>query len=41
MNPVIEKIETILSRVELNGRMRDFYDIYLIYDEMRKEYLKR
>ena len=25
-----EKIETILSRVELNGRMRDFYDIYLI-----------
>lgn len=26
-----EKIETILSRVELNGRMRDFYDIYLIY----------
>jgi len=26
-----EKVETILSRVELNGRMRDFYDIYLIY----------
>lgn len=26
-----EKIETILSRVEANGRMRDFYDIYLIY----------
>lgn len=26
-----EKIETILSRGELNGRMRDFYDIYLIY----------
>lgn len=26
-----EKIETILSRLELNGRMRDFYDIYLIY----------
>ena len=26
-----EKIETILSRAELNGRMRDFYDIYLIY----------
>ena len=25
-----EKIEIILSRVELNGRMRDFYDIYLI-----------
>lgn len=26
-----EKVETILSRVELNGRMRDYYDIYLIY----------
>ena len=26
-----EKLETVLSRVELNGRMRDFYDIYLIY----------
>lgn len=26
-----EKIETILSRLELNGRMRDFCDIYLIY----------
>lgn len=26
-----EKIETVLSRSELNGRMRDFYDIYLIY----------
>lgn len=26
-----EKIETILSRLELNGRMRDFYDVYLIY----------
>ena len=26
-----EKIETILSRSELNGRMRDFYDVYLIY----------
>ena len=26
-----EKIETVLKRVELNGRMRDFYDIYLIY----------
>lgn len=26
-----EKMETILNRVELNGRMRDFYDIYLIY----------
>jgi len=28
-----EKIETILSRVELNGRMRDFYDVYLIYSK--------
>ena len=28
---IAEKIETILSRVELNGRMRDYYDIYLIY----------
>lgn len=26
-----EKIETILSRLELNGRTKDFYDIYLIY----------
>lgn len=26
-----EKIETILSRSELNGRMRDYYDVYLIY----------
>lgn len=26
-----EKIETILNRSELNGRMRDFYDVYLIY----------
>jgi len=25
-----EKLETILSRLELNGRMRDFYDVYLI-----------
>lgn len=26
-----EKIETTLKRLELNGRIRDFYDIYLIY----------
>lgn len=26
-----EKIETMLSRLELNGRIRDFYDVYLIY----------
>ncbi len=25
-----EKLETILNRLELNGRMRDYYDIYLI-----------
>lgn len=28
---IAEKLETILERGELNGRMRDFYDIYLIY----------
>ena len=27
---IAEKLETILSRVEGNSRMRDFYDIYLI-----------
>lgn len=26
-----EKIETILNRLEVNGRTKDFYDIYLIY----------
>lgn len=26
-----EKIETILSRLEANSRIRDYYDIYLIY----------
>ncbi len=26
-----EKIETMLSRLELNNRAKDFYDIYLIY----------
>ena len=31
-----EKIETILSRSELNGRMRDFYDVYLIYTKVWK-----
>ena len=40
-----EKIETILSRLELNGRMRDFYDIYLIYTKdwcnVNLEYLKK
>ena len=28
-----EKLETVLNRVESNGRMRDFYDIYLIYSK--------
>lgn len=40
-----EKLETILSRLELNGRMRDFYDIYLIYskdsDKINKENLRK
>ena len=26
-----EKIETVLRRGETNGRMRDYYDIYLVY----------
>ena len=40
-----EKIETILSRVELNGRMRDFYDVYLIYtkdwNNINKEHFRK
>lgn len=40
-----EKLETILNRVELNGRMRDFYDIYLIctryWDILNKIDLKK
>ncbi len=40
-----EKIETILNRLEVNGRMRDFYDIYLIYTKewkkINKEILKK
>ncbi len=40
-----EKFETILSRLELNSRMRDFYDIYLIYntygDNINKENLRK
>ena len=32
-----EKIETIFSRLELNGRMRDFYDVYLIYTKEWKK----
>ena len=39
-----EKLETILSRLELNGRTRDFYDIYLIYtkdwENINKNHLK-
>lgn len=31
-----EKLETILSRLELNGRMRDYYDIYLIYTKNKE-----
>ena len=26
-----EKLETIFSRVEANGRLKDYYDIYLIH----------
>ncbi len=40
-----EKIETILNRLELNGRIRDFYDIYLIYikcwDTINIEHFKK
>ena len=40
-----EKIETIFSRMELNGRMRDFYDVYLIYtkdwDKINKEHFNK
>ena len=40
-----EKIETILSRLELNGRTRDFYDIYLIYTKewknINKDYFRK
>ncbi len=40
-----EKIETILSRLELNGRTRDFYDIFLIYSKewnnVNIEYFKK
>ena len=39
-----EKFETILSRLELNSRMIDFYDIYLIYTRdktvINKEHLR-
>lgn len=39
-----EKIETVLARSELNGRMKDYYDIYLIYtmkhDEINIDDLK-
>ena len=40
-----EKLETIFSRVELNGRMRDFYDVYLIYiknwENINKAYYRK
>lgn len=39
-----EKIETILSRLETSSRMKDYYDIYLIYkfkfDKISKEKFK-
>lgn len=39
-----EKIETILSKLEASSRMKDYYDIYLIYkfkfDEINKEKLR-
>ena len=42
---IAEKLETILSRAELNGRTRDFYDIYLIYtknwDNVNIKHLKQ
>lgn len=40
-----EKIETVLSRAETNSRMRDFYDIYLIYtrdwDNINKSHFRK
>ena len=40
-----EKIETILSKLELNGKTRDFYDIFLIYSKewnnVNIEYFKK
>ncbi len=40
-----EKLETILSRAEANSRMRDLYDIYLIYtkdwDNLNKEHFRK
>lgn len=40
-----EKIETVLSRAEANSRMRDFYDIYLIYtrdwDNINKSHFRK
>lgn len=41
---IAEKLETILSRAEANGRTRDYYDIYLIYtkymDNINVEHLR-
>ena len=38
-----EKLETIFSKLELNSRMKDYYDVYLIYhndwDNINSEYL--
>lgn len=39
-----EKVHTILSRAEANGRLRDFYDVHLIFriykDKLNKHHLK-
>ena len=46
---IAEKLETILRRAEANSRMRDYYDLYLIYtkgwddvkvDDLRKAIYK-
>ena len=42
---VAEKLETLFSRSTLNGRMKDYYDIYLIYqinkDRISTDILKK
>lgn len=35
---LVEKIETILTRLDDNSRMKDFYDIYLIYNSSEVNY---
>ena len=34
---IAEKLETILSRSTLNCRMRDFYDIHILYEMYSQE----